>query len=145
MPKGIFKRKPFTTKHKKKISEHHKNTKGFGKWMAGKKLSEKWRKNISKGMTGEKHWNWKGGIDLENRRIRRSLEYIIWQQKVFKKDYWTCRLCGYKGKDIVAHHLKLFSEFPELRFSIDNGITVCRSCHKKIHKDIGENTKFQKK
>jgi len=39
-------------------------------------------------------------------------------------------------KKIVAHHLKLFSEFPELRFSVDNGIVLCRSCHLKVHKNL---------
>jgi predicted restriction endonuclease len=81
---------------------------------------------------GERNWNWKGGINIENKRIKASLEYHIWRNEVYRKDNWTCRLCGNK-KQIVAHHLKLFSEFPELRFSIDNGITLCRSCHWKIH------------
>lgn len=56
-----------------------------------------------------------------------------------KRNLLQCRLFDYeRDKDIVAHHLKLFSEFPELRFSVDNGIVLCRSCHKKIHKDIFE-------
>jgi len=90
---------------------------------------------------GKKNPRWKGGINLENERIRHSLEWKIWRDEVYRKDNWTCRICGKKcKKDIVAHHIKLFSNFPELRFSVDNGITLCRSCHTKIHKQkINEN------
>ncbi len=90
----------------------------------------------SKGHNGKNHPNWKGGITPESNKIRRSLKYEIWRKEVYERDYWTCRICGKhcKRKDIVAHHLKLFSKFPELRFSIDNGITLCRSCHTRLHK-----------
>jgi len=102
-------------------------------------------KNCSaKSRVGEDSANWKGGIDLENKRARQSLEYEIWRKEVYKRDNWTCRICGKKckAKDIVAHHLKLFSEFPELRFSVDNGIVLCRSCHLKVHKNMGIKTEF---
>jgi len=97
--------------------------------------------------TGVNAANWRGGIDLENKRIRKSIEYEIWRNEIYKKDNWTCRICNKKckSKDIIAHHLKLFSDFPELRFSIENGITLCRGCHKKVHDDIGKKTRFIKK
>lgn len=115
--------------------------------MKGKKVWNKGKKGVQvscrKGkkypqITGNKHYNYKGGISYENKKIRGSLEYTIWRNEVYKKDRWTCRICGKhcEKNDIVAHHLKLFSEFPELRFSIDNGITLCRSCHIKLHKPI---------
>jgi len=93
---------------------------------------------------GENHWNWKGGITEINRKLRRSKEYKEWQKAVFKRDRWTCQICGYKGHDLVAHHILPFSEYPELRFDPDNGITLCRRCHKKLHYDIGEETRFEK-
>ena len=98
---------------------------GYIPWNKGKEFLQ---------IKGENNPNWKGGITKENDKIRKSLEYEIWRKEIYKRDGWTCRLCGYKGKDIVAHHIKLFSEFPELRFSVDNGITLCRKCHIRIHK-----------
>jgi len=137
-PKTEFKKgsSGFNRKHseesKKKMSKSHTGKKSpWSKppagWNRGK--SNYWCK-------GEKHWNWKNGISTRDNKIRCSLEYTIWRNEVYKRDGWTCRLCGKRLKkgNIVAHHLKLFSDFPELRFSITNGITLCRSCHTKIHK-----------
>lgn len=117
-----------TEEAKKKNSNSHK--KNPIRYWQGKKRTN---------MCGEKNWNWKGGITEENERIRHSVEYIAWRKEVWKRDNWACRDCGKKckNKDIVAHHLKLFSCFPELRFSVDNGITLCRSCHARLHKTMG--------
>lgn len=83
-------------------------------------------------LVGKKHWNWQGGIDKEHTRIKQTEEYKNWQQAVYKRDEWTCQKCGSK-KLIVAHHIKLFSKFPELRFEINNGIVLCRKCHQNHH------------
>lgn len=92
--------------------------------------------------SGSKHWNWKGGISDENKNVRLSLQYEIWRNEVYKRDRWTCRLCKKhcQRKNIVAHHIQLFADFPELRFVVDNGITLCRKCHIKIHRP-GDNNK----
>jgi len=124
-------------------------------WL-GKKFTESHRNNISAGNKGkpksadhvkklsrENHWNWKGGKTEANHLIRKSKEYNIWRKGVYKRDYWTCRMCNIKQKSPVAHHIKGFNEYPELRFDIDNGLTLCRSCHKKVHSDIGKKTRFK--
>ena len=120
--------------HRGRKSEFKKGYQGGHHFEKG---STPWNKGLKGVMpSGKNHSQWKGGIDLENRRVRRSLEYEIWRNEVYKRDNWTCRICGKKckPKDIIAHHLKFFSEYPELRFSVDNGITFCRACHAKIHK-----------
>lgn len=92
--------------------------------------------------SGERHWNWKGGITEQNRVIRLSLQYEIWRKEVYRRDKWTCRICEKhcQRKDIVAHHLNNFADFPEMRFSVDNGLTLCRECHVKLHRP-GDNNK----
>jgi len=77
-------------------------------------------------------------------RLRGTLQYDEWRKKVYRKNGWICQQCGKHCKhDIVAHHIKSFKDFPSLRFDVDNGITLCRSCHKKIHVEIGSKTKFK--
>jgi hypothetical protein len=93
---------------------------------------------------GKKHWNWKGGITPYHHRLRQSTRYITWRNKVYKRDRWTCQKCGKKcrSETIVAHHKKNFLYFPKLRYNISNGVTLCRSCHKKVHKRIGAKNRF---
>lgn len=84
--------------------------------------------------SGEKHWNWKGGITNEGHRIRESPEYRQWRKFVFERDKYTCQRCGEVGGKLNAHHIKPFSVYSELRFDIDNGITLCKKCHIELHK-----------
>lgn len=81
-------------------------------------------------ISGAKSHLWRGGITPENHRIRTSLEYKLWRQSVFERDNWTCIWCGKKGVYLHADHIKPFAYYPELRFAIDNGRTLCRECHK---------------
>lgn len=83
---------------------------------------------------GEKSNNWKGGITSVNDKIRKSNEYIEWRRIVYVKDEYTCQMCGQKHVDIVAHHIKSFSDYPDLRFVPSNGNVLCRSCHLKLHR-----------
>lgn len=80
---------------------------------------------------GEKHPNWQGGITKENVRIRNSREYKLWRTAVFERDNYTCVQCGERGVYLNADHIKPFALFPELRFELSNGRTLCIPCHSK--------------
>lgn len=72
---------------------------------------------------------WKGGVALENDKLRKSFEYKLWRKAVFERDNYTCIWCGQKGGRLDPDHIKPWSLFPELRFAIDNGRTLCHKCH----------------
>lgn len=107
--------------------------KGHIPWNKGKPFPQ---------VSGERNYNWKGGITPEKQKIRGSLEYKKWRMKVFQRDRFECVNCGYRSKksfahgdkkcDIRADHIKPFSLYPELRLSIENGRTLCVECDKKL-------------
>ncbi len=78
---------------------------------------------------GDKNPMWKGGVTSENDLLRRSTQYKIWRKSVFERDNYTCLICGEVGGRLNAHHIKSFADFPELRFDVSNGTTLCFSCH----------------
>jgi hypothetical protein len=98
-------------------------------------VTEETKRKISEAnkgkIAGDKHPFWKGGITPKNKRIRNTSEYKEWRGAVFERDNWTCQDCGKRGGFLHAHHIRLFSKFPKLRFDINNGITLCRECHRK--------------
>jgi hypothetical protein len=122
-------------KHYPKMSEAHK----------GKHLSLEARRKIGDAERGAKNWNYKGGITPENKNIRKGIELRLWREAVFARDNWTCQKCGKRGEDLQAHHILNFADFPELRTSIENGITLCKNCHDRFHKIYSKknNTKEQ--
>ena len=104
---------------------------GLKGWNLGHPVSLETRRKLSEMQKGEKGNNWKGGIYPVNKAIRDSLEYKLWRQSVFERDRFTCQDCGQLRGDIEADHIKPFSLFPELRFELSNGRTLCHNCHLK--------------
>lgn len=109
--------------------ETDERVKKYSDKQKGRKSTRYWLGKIRQDMLGNNHWNWKGGISGENTKLKNTLKYKEWRMSVYRKNYFTCQECGYKGDDIVAHHIRSWAKYPELRFDINNGITFCRSCH----------------
>lgn len=85
-------------------------------------------------LRGENHYLWKGGVTPLHHKIRNSLQYKLWRKSIFERDNYRCVSCGdfsRKGHAVrlEADHIKSFSEYPELRFNLDNGRTLCKACH----------------
>jgi predicted restriction endonuclease len=88
---------------------------------------------ISNSLKGEKNPRWRGGVTSANQKIRDSEESKLWRKAVWARDNYTCIWCGRKRSKTViiqADHIKPFAYFPELRFAIDNGRTLCKECHR---------------
>lgn len=110
----------------------------------GRKLTPEWKQKVkdnhahywlgkkNPAHSGANHELWKGGVTSIYKTIRKSREYKIWRKAVFERDNYQCVVGGKEhGWDLQADHIKPFSLFPELRFAIDNGRTLCKDCHKK--------------
>lgn len=69
----------------------------------------------------------------ESGRDRNTTEYKNWRKQVYERDNYTCQKCNIRGTKLNAHHIKQWHDNINLRFNVDNGITLCEKCHKKIH------------
>lgn len=121
------------TQFKKGVKPKYTFPKGHLPSHTGKKRPE---------LAGENSPFWKGGITPINEKIRKSLEYKLWRTAVFERDNYICVWCKERGKKLNADHIKPFSLFPELRFAIDNGRTLCIPCHRKTDTFGGKITKY---
>lgn len=158
--------KPCSNETKLKISKANKGKKhtvesrlhmslahiGNKSYWEGKKRTEETKNKISvtkisQKLTKEKSSNWQGGITAINELIRRTKKYNDWRESVYKRDNFTCKLCGKTKCGLNAHHIEPYHkvlkkykpetvtdayEIYEL-WDLNNGITLCEKCHKKIH------------
>lgn len=84
-------------------------------------------------LRGELHYKWiKDRTQLANSRNLRgdSNESIIWARNVKKRDGWKCKMSNQDcTSKLEAHHILVYRDFPELRYEINNGITLCKYHH----------------
>jgi len=105
----------------------------------------------NKGMKGKDSHMW---ID-DRSKVKEPLNYQIrgcmdmknWRIDIFIRDKHTCQVCHQKGGDLNAHHITPFADIINNHnittykqalkckplWNIDNGITLCESCHKWVH------------
>jgi len=118
----------------------NKGIKGF---RCGKRTphTEEARKKISnamKGRVGDKASNWQGGRTKEQKR-RMLGDYQSWRRTILVRDEFKCTKCNEKNIKLHVHHNVIpFSECngTGLEIDIDNGITLCKKCHKEAHNGV---------
>lgn len=98
--------------------------KGIKGYNSGQKHPN-WGKKLSF-MQKEKNPNWRGGIALQ---ARFNEDYRKWRSRVFARDNYTCQVCDAYGVYLHADHLKNYADYPELRYDVNNGRTLCVPCH----------------
>lgn len=102
------------------------------KYTLGKKLSKEHKEKISASLkgkkknnpSGEKAYNWKGGLSF--------LPYSVdWTETlkiaIRERDRYTCKLCGEKQgeKTFHVHHI----DYNKKNCNPNNLITLCPNCH----------------
>lgn len=127
--------KKMSEETRKKISENKERGNKISRALKGRKFSAQSKRKMSeaqrrRNQKGNKNPNWKGGVTPLNRLLRKGWRYQQWRSKVFERDNWICQTCGRRGCRLEAHHIKSWAKYPELRFDIDNGVTLCCDCHK---------------
>jgi 5-methylcytosine-specific restriction endonuclease McrA len=60
---------------------------------------------------------------------RTSYEWKTVRLAVLKRDNYTCQKCGKVGGYFEVHHIKSWSKYPALRFTMSNLQTLCSNCH----------------
>jgi hypothetical protein len=70
--------------------------------------------------------------------------FIKWAQCVKARDKFSCQICGRNG-DVHAHHKMSWDVYPETRYTVSNGVTLCSTCHTRFHEKYGygNNTELQ--
>lgn len=84
---------------------------------------------------GERHFAYNPNLADEDRVARRDIyENTRWRFAVYSRDDFRCRVCGdSRGGNLEAHHLNSYTDYPEERFVLSNGITLCKDCHYSFH------------
>ena len=86
----------------------------------------------TKSLNGDNNPNYKHGFYTG--LFMSTVEYKNWRFNIYKRDNFTCKMCGNKKSGILnAHHIYPKRDFPEKVFDINNGITLCSSCHEKTY------------
>ena len=85
--------------------------------------------NVKKGRQGHKHHFYKK--DRSKIKAKRPrYENDKWRLEVFKRDDYTCQICGQRGGKLNADHIKSYHAHIDIRWDLDNGRTLCIKCHK---------------
>ena len=93
----------------------------------GVPLSEDHKAKITLG--NHKHY----GTDPNNPVGKRS-GHTCWAYNVKKRDKHICAYCEATNVPVEAHHILSHAKHPELALLLNNGITLCKPCHKEEHR-----------
>jgi hypothetical protein len=119
-----------TVEEREKMSISHK----------GIPLSKEHRERISvanvgrKGtsLIGESHPRWITDRTLLVKNEKKHLDgrYREWMKAVKNRDGWKCRIADHNCNGrLEAHHILRWSKHPELRYEVNNGISLCAFHH----------------
>jgi len=91
-----------------------------------------WNKGLKMpNQSGENHFRWiLDRTKLAKQEERNGNRHKEWSKTVKNRDSWRCKINNQDcfGK-VIAHHILPWAKFPELRYEVNNGITLCKFHH----------------
>lgn len=67
---------------------------------------------------------------------RRSSIYKEWRRRICNRDNWKCKINNQECKGrLEVHHILGFTQFPELKYDINNGICLCHFHHPRVREE----------
>jgi len=126
-----MKGKKHSAESKAKMSASRKGSIPWNKGMKGLWLNRHFDV-LNSMQKGEKHPRWKEDRTTLRVNEKKHLDgqYRDWMKSVKDRDNWKCQIAdeNCKGR-LEAHHILNWMDFPELRYEINNGITLCLAHH----------------
>ena len=118
--KKEFKNNNWLLGHRVVRGEEHPN---YGKPLP---ISRRIKMSATKIGISIEEWN---GFKADENQQERDRFAVTMRQKVMKRDNFTCQVCQQYGVQMHVDHIKKWSDYPELRFEMDNCRTLCVPCH----------------
>lgn len=128
--------KKHTEETKLKISQSKKGCIPWNKGIKGLWLSDTF-KVLNTIQKRENHPRWKKDRNtLVKKQERNDVSYKNWRKEVWLRDNFKCKIANpdCSGR-LEAHHILSWNEYPELRYDINNGITLCHAHHPRKRSD----------
>lgn len=153
MPTGIYKHKPqsgfqkghkipaFWTGKKRAIETIKKMRERMigNQNCLGKKHTPERTEKIREANSGKNNYRWiedRTKVIGRNNRDFSDPEYKQWRKNICNRDNWKCKInnSNCNGR-LEVHHILGWKKYPELRYNINNGITLCHFHHPKTRKE----------
>jgi len=111
-------------------------SKGKGQFKKGHKSPRKGKPYLE--IRGKNHPKFKGIVT--EKALRARIEAVNIQKEARERD-GMCMVCKEAKSKLHAHHIKPWKQYPNLRYKLNNLITLCISCHSAVR---GKEKNFEK-
>jgi 5-methylcytosine-specific restriction endonuclease McrA len=93
------------------------------------------RMEIAKKYAGTNHWNWQGGKSYEIYPLGWNRTY---KEQIRRRDEYKCQMCFVPETELLEKLSVHHKDLNKNNIQSNNLITVCRSCHSKLHHNLEE-------